>query len=132
MLYLIQQVVNTTATSIGSFTFPVPTENIEIFWTLAGIQFAYSFGSQLDQDITAGDWFKGLKGWRQGLVKRVLDVTHHWIYGGILWLYADKIAVLIKHPSWNIPILFFGFGILIDDIRDVENLKRRYKRTPPT
>ena len=126
MIYpLIQQVV-------GGFLFPIPTTNLEIFWTLLGAQFGRSFGKKLDQGIQAGDWFKSLSPTWRGIIKRILDFTHHWQYGGILWLYSTEISLRLGNPAYSIPILFFGFGLMLDDIRDIDNLKRRFNNTPQT
>lgn len=123
MIYpLIQQVV-------GGFLFPIPTANLEIFWTLLGAQFGRSFGKKLDQGIQKGEWFLSLSPPWKGIIKRVLDVTHHWWIGGGLWLYADLIAGKLGLMNYSTEILFFGFGLMLDDLRDIENLKRRFNGT---
>lgn len=119
MLHLIGQ-------TIGDFTFPIPTSNIEIFWTLLGIQFAYAFGSKLDYEMQQTEWFKSLDPIIRGTLKRLMDFLHHWWIGAFLWLYAEQIAIRLGLMNYSTEILFFGFGILVDDIRDIDNLKRRY------
>lgn len=114
------------AQTIGDFTFPIPTNNVEIFWVLLGIQFAYAFGSKLDYEMQQTEWFKKLDPVLQGTLKRIMDFLHHWWMGAFLWLYAEQIAIRIGVSNYSTEILFFGLGILFDDIRDIENLKRRY------
>lgn len=113
------------AQTVGQFVFPIPTTNIQIFWTLLGANFGRSFGKKLDQGIQASEWFKSLDPLSKNFVKRVLDFTHHWWIGGLLWLYADAIAVG-RLSGYVTEIMFFGYGLLIDDLRDIDNLKRRY------
>ena len=124
-----------SAIVIGSFIFPVPSTNLELFWLLLGMQFGRSFGKKLDQGIQAGTTFNNLPEWVRGVVKRLLDFMHHWQYGGVIWLYATEIALALGLPNRVPEILFFGLGLMVDDIRDVENLKRRYgleSAKPPT
>ena len=111
---------------IGSFTFPIPSTNLELFWLLLGMQFGRSFGKKLDQGIQAGTTFKNLPEWVRGVVKRLLDFTHHWWIGGFLWIYPTLFASLILFPNSVVEVTFFGLGLMADDLRDVDNLKRRY------
>jgi hypothetical protein len=74
------------------------------------------------------DWFKSLDPWSQGFLKRIMDFFHHWWMGAFLWLYAEPISIRLGLMNYSTEILFFGYGILIDDIRDIDNLKRRYKK----
>jgi len=131
MIALIGQTIETVAT-VASFVFPIPTTNIQIFWSLLGAQFGRSFGKQLDQGIQAGDTFQGLTDWQKDIVKRILDFTHHWWVGGFLWLYATEINNLMIDggTGFIIPLTFFGFGLMVDDMRDIENLKRRFNGKP--
>jgi hypothetical protein len=85
----------------------------------------HSFGSRLDQDIQSADYFKNLPSWLRWIIKHLLDFLHHWWIGAILWVYAVGIAAYFGYPWFTTEILFFGLGLMIDDIRDIENLKRR-------
>lgn len=116
----------TVAQTINDFVFPIPANNLEIFWVLLGIQFGGSFGSKLDQEIQESEWFKALDPWKAGFIKRLLDFLHHWWVGGFLWLYSEQVAVKLGLVNYSTEVMFFGLGILIDDVRDVKNLKRRY------
>lgn len=119
--------LNETLIEIPVLTLPVPNGNIQIFWVLLGMQFGRSFGKKLDQEMQAAGWFTGLPPAVQGFLKRVLDFTHHWWVGGFLWLYPMAVINYLGLPvSWEIPVIFFGVGLLIDDLRDVQNLRRRY------
>ena len=69
------------------------------------------------------DWFDGLKeGWWiipggaiQGIVKRMLDVTHHWWLGwGMMIKAVEMSGTLVPPDLW-----YFGLGLLIDDIKDI-------------
>ena len=120
----------------GDFIIPTPDTNIEFFWALLGVQFGRSFGKRLDQNIQGSKWFKdigkknyyGIPGYTvQWFIRTILDVTHHWWFGGILWLYPTQILDFLGWPaSWAVAVSFFGIGLMFDDLRDIENLKRRY------
>ena len=110
---------------IPEFTIPIPNGNRAILWFFLGMQFGHSFGSRLDQEVQAADSFRNLPGWLQGIIRRLLDFLHHWWIGAILWVYAVGIAAYLGFPWFTTEILFFGLGLMIDDIRDIDNLKRR-------
>lgn len=119
-------IVPLVAQTVGDFNFPIPTSNLEIFWFLLGIQFAFAFGSKLDYEMQQAEWFKKLDPMVQGILKRCMDFLHHWWMGAFLWLYSDQIAIWLGLSNYSTEIMFFGLGILFDDIRDIDNLKRRY------
>ena len=91
-----------------SVAIPVPTTFAQIVWAALGIQFGRSFGKKLDQDIQASSWFKGLNPVWRGLVKRGLDLLHHWWIGALIMIYVPGEA-----PYW------FGLGLFLDDLPDV-------------
>ena len=103
------------------FVIPIPIENLQLLWAGIGVAFGRGFGKQLDQDIQNSEWYKRQPEWFRWIFKRVLDVMHHWWIGAILWLYAPQISAVFTQE-----IMWFGIGLLIDDLRDVPNLKRRY------
>ncbi len=112
--------------TMGDFVFPIPSSNIEIYWTMLGILFGHSFGSKLDQQLQSTDLFLNSGKLSKWFMKAAMDFLHHWWLGGFLWLYSEGVATFIGKPSWQTPILFFGFGILISDISDIDNIRRRY------
>jgi len=83
-------------------------------WFIIGVTFGRGFGKKLDQGIVASKWFKKRNPIVQGLLKRILDVTHHFWVGLLLMLY-------IPMPE----IYWFGAGLFVDDLPDVP---RRYRK----
>jgi len=100
-------------------TIPVPGNEKDLLWFVLGLQFGRSFGKKLDHDIQQSEWFKSQPPWMQGITKRILDFTHHWWVGYILWCYASAIAVWIRQPGLTNEIFWFGIGLLVDDLPDL-------------
>ena len=98
---------------------PIPDNEKDFLWFALGLQFGRSFGKQLDQNIQSGEWFAELKPWKQDVVKRLLDFTHHWWVGYILWAYASIISAWIGFPQLTNEIFWFGVGLLVDDLPDL-------------
>ena len=111
-----------------SLKIPVPVDNFQIVWLLIGMSFGRNFGKKLDYEIQQANWFKGLPPEIQGLIKRILDFTHHWWIGAIIWLYAPLITAWWFWPSLELEIMWFGVGLFLDDIRDFNHVKNRYNR----
>lgn len=110
-----------------SFQVPIPTNNIEILWVLLGMSFGRNFGKKLDQGIQAHPVYLSLDPAIQGFIKRILDFTHHWWMGAILWLYAH-LWIQYLWPSFFVELKFFGVGLFLDDIRDFKHVLSRYKK----
>ena len=94
---------------------PVPDFIFQIFsspelfiWLMIGATFGRGFGKRLDQDIQASEWFKCKPYWMRWILKRILDVTHHWWIGAIIGLYA-------AYPQAQA----FGWGLFLDDLPDL-------------
>lgn len=98
---------------------PWPSNEKDFLWFALGIQFGRSFGKKLDHEIQQGEWFNKQKPWAQGTIKRALDFTHHWWVGYILWCYATTIAAWLGQPQLINEILWFGVGLLVDDLPDL-------------
>ena len=101
---------------------PTPATLAAITFFGMGIVFGRGFGKQLDQDIQEGTWFKAQPPLNQWIIKRVLDVTHHWWIGMMLVLYIPY-----EEAIW------FGWGLVVDDIPDLPfryNLLTRNGETP--
>ncbi|GAJ07454.1 unnamed protein product, partial [marine sediment metagenome] len=73
-----------------------------------GVVFGRGFGKQLDQDIQASDWYKEQPQLNRWIIKRVLDVTHHWWIGMLLVIYSGAEEVI-----------WFGWGLVVDDLPDL-------------
>lgn len=110
-----------------SLQVPIPINNYEIIWLLIGMSFGRNFGKKLDYGIQQSEWFKELSPTLQGTIKRILDFTHHWWIGALIWLYPH---IWIKYlwPSLLLEITWFGVGIFLDDIRDFKHVLDRYKK----
>ena len=87
---------------------PTPETLVAITFFGMGIVFGRGFGKQLDQDIQESDWFKGLIPVVQWVIKRALNVTHHWWVGLLLVLYVPY-----EEAVW------FGWGLVVDDLPDL-------------
>ena len=111
-----------------SLQVPIPINNIEIVWLLIGMAFGRSFGKKFDYAIQQSKLFKeSLSPGLQVLVKMILDFTHHWEIGAIIWLYAH-LWVRFLWPSLLAEITWFGVGLFLDDIRDFRHVLDRYKK----
>lgn len=104
---------------MNELVIPWPGNEKDFLWFALGIQFGRSFGKKLDYEIQQGEWFNKQKPWAQGIIKRVLDFTHHWWVGYILWIYATTIAAWLGQPRLTNEILWFGVGLLVDDLPDL-------------
>lgn len=110
-----------------SLTIPIPIDNFQLIWLLIGMSFGRAFGKKLDYEIQQSEWFKKQPSWRQSIIRRILDFSHHWQYGALVWLYAPLIVKALSWPTLLPEVLFFGVGIFIDDIRDFQHVLDRYK-----
>lgn len=100
---------------------PWPSNEKDFLWFALGLQFGRSFGKKLDHEIQQSEWFQTQPPWAQSIIKRVLDFTHHWWVGYILWCYAAAIAAWIGQPYLVNEIFWFGIGLLVDDLPDLYN-----------
>ncbi len=112
-----------------SITIPIPVDNFQIVWLLIGMSFGRSFGKKLDYSIQQTQFFKDLGPFWQGMIKRLLDFSHHWWMGALIWLYASLITKRFFWPSLELEIMWFGVGLFLDDIRDFKHVLARYKKT---
>lgn len=111
-----------------SLIIPIPIDNFQIIWLLIGMSFGRNFGKKLDYSIQQTEAFKDLGPFWQGMIKRLLDFTHHWWIGAIIWLYAPLITAIWFWPSLELEITWLGVGLFIDDIRDFRHVLDRYKK----
>lgn len=109
-----------------TITVPVPSTLLAMCWFLIGINFGRGFGKSIDQDIQATEWYKNLSGIWQWLLKRLLDVTHHWWIGLLLVVYAYRIDWMLLFAE---EAYWFGWGLFVDDLPDVP---RRYPQLVET
>lgn len=147
----------TTPVYQANGTVPTQIEGIDIplpypldFWALmaiaGGMTFGRAFGKRIDCEIQQTEWFKKQGFWVQQVVTRLLDCLHHW-WIGVIIMYAvavqsNFVITTLKVPESLLPpIFYFGFGLFLDDIRDVQHiLKDRLgllqpeeeETTPPT
>ena len=106
---------------------PLPVGNIELIWLLLGMSFGRSFGKKLDYTIQETDWFKTRGKEAQWLIKSILDFFHHWWIGALIWMYAPLIVKWLFWPTLLVEVQWFGIGLFFDDIRDFENILKRYQ-----
>ena len=111
-----------------SLTIPIPTDNFQTIWLLIGMLFGRTFGKKLDYTFQQTNFFKDRDPFWQNILKRVLDFTHHWWIGVLIWLYAPLITKLFFWPSLELEIMWFGIGLFFDDIRDFRHILARYKK----
>lgn len=107
--------------------FPYPLD----FWALMaiafGITFGRAFGKKIDQYVQESDWFRKRGAFTQEVLRRMLDMLHHWWMGVIImWfcaLQAEWLNTALRIPESFVPIGFwFGFGLFLDDARDVQHI----------
>lgn len=103
---------------LGSFGWLIPSNWEQLLWMLMGLQFAYAFGKRCDAEIQASPWFAGLNRFQKYLVESCLNFMHHW--------YVILLAFYL--PSSWVPIRWFLIGIFWDDVRDIQNMVRRYRK----
>ena len=100
---------------------PIPTPpppTVEAFaWFLFTLYFTRAFCKELDQSIQATDWFRELPSGYQWILKRLLDLLHHWYIGLFIMIYAERITQHI--PLDSVTIFWIGFAVLIDDVPDM-------------
>lgn len=96
-------------------TIPAPPTLEAWLWLAIGFTFARAYGKRLDQDIQASEWFQNLPGLQSWLVKHSLDFLHHWWIGALIMVYSP----------WE-QLMFFGAGILLDDLPDIPRRMKRY------
>lgn len=103
---------------------PIPVTNLEIVALAMGITFGRNFGKRLDQSVKKSKWFTGRHDVWRWLIGNILDFTHHWWIGALVWLYAMQISgIILVDQSF---IMFFGVGLFVDDIRDFKHVMQRY------
>lgn len=85
-------------------------------WLGIGLMLSRSLGKGCDQSIQQSDWFENLGPFWKWLAKSLLDFLHHWWMGLILVVY---------YPD-SVPIVWFGWGMFIDDMPDVPKRIRKY------
>ena len=99
---------------------PTPETLVQLVWLGLGIVFARGFGKQLDQDIQTSMWFSTLNEVQQNILKRLLDVMHHWWMGLLLVIYATNSFTLIGQAvNVNAELVWFGWGMVVDDLPDI-------------
>lgn len=103
---MVNELLASILTNLIPGTFP------QLLWWAIGGSFARSFGKKLDYDIQRDPWFTELPPWQKGVVKRVLDFTHHWWVGGLLMEYGF-FTVDSSITYW------IGAGVLVDDLPDL-------------
>ena len=86
----------------------IPSTFEQIIWWGMGGGIARALFKKLDWDIKNSQPFKDLPLWKQNVVARVLDATHHWWIGGLMMIYLPA-----EHTYW------FGAGVLVDDLPDL-------------
>ena len=91
-----------------TFTIPSPETLLQFTWFLMGVTFGRGFGKELDQTIQKSDWFKKQVLWKQEVIRRVLDVTHHFWIG----------LLLVNYFTLD-EVVWFGWGLVVDDLPDI-------------
>ena len=100
-------------------TVPAPETLLQVTWFTLGLVFGRGFGKRLDQDIQASDWFKRRHEVWRNVIRRLLDITHHFWMGLLLVVY-----------SGNQELVWFGWGLVIDDFPDIPARIQGYFNVP--
>lgn len=101
------------------FDYPIPENMLQVLWLGLGIVFARSFGKSLDEDIQESGWFSSQGVFTQNVVKRLLDVLHHWWMGLALIVYSAPFMLFGYHVNLNQELFWMGWGIFYDDLPDL-------------
>lgn len=105
---------------------PIPLETlVTTVMPLVGFLLGETF-SDWDKTVQEPDSFKGLSPFSKYVVRKLMDLFHHWQTGALIMIFSYPQAGLFSVFNWVSWLL--GFGLLVSDIRDFENLKRRYTK----
>lgn len=93
-----------------------------------GFSIGYLWGetfSDADWAIKNTESFKKLSSFRKWLVSHILDVTHHFQYGLVLYLVAIKSTGLAQYPLIQLIIIWLAWGLIVSDWKDYQYVLKR-------
>ena len=95
-----------------------------VAWFFFFVFFTRTFSKGLDQFVQEMEWFEELSYEWAWVVKRILDLLHHWYVGYFIMIYAAQIAtsgLLITLGIFPDPVVvyYIGLAIFLDDLPDV-------------
>ena len=92
--------------------------------------------SGFDAQVKYGDnGYEEWPSWKRFLVGALLDANHHFQYGLAIMLIAMRRPViwvfdfswLNAHPTITLILLWLGWGLVVSDWKDYQNVLRRMK-----
>ena len=97
---------------------PEPTQVAFFLFVFAGYiaRVLFKGGDHFVQDT---EWFKKQPEANQWIIKRLLDLFHHWYVGWAIMVYAPDIAKIGWMPLSRVDVYWVGFAILLDDLPDL-------------
>ena len=104
----------------------VPVFSLETLMTVLCVATGFLVGenfARFDYEIQRTRWFKSLSPFKKWFVKSVLDACHHFQYGLLLMVLSYYVA-----PYPNMMLYCLGLGIVLSDLRDLEQVIRRLKK----
>lgn len=78
-----------------------------------------SFTKNLDQDIQQTEWFRKRGKATRLIVKKLLDLFHHWPLGWGLMVYCGRVHPLVSGWLSFSDVFYVGAAIFLDDLPDV-------------
>jgi hypothetical protein len=99
--------------------------NIDASVKLLAALTAFSWGESFynfDGDIQESDWFKSLNPLSKIVVRKFMDINHHWQYGLIL----NIIGLLYFDGLKLVALQYAAVGFIIADLKDFENVLKRF------
>lgn len=93
--------------------------------------------SGFDSEVTHGDnGFDEWPRWKRFLVGALLDANHHFQYGlavmliamlrPVIWVF--DFSWLNAHPTMALMLLWLGWGLVVSDWKDYQNVLKRMSR----
>jgi hypothetical protein len=99
--------------------------NIDASVKLLAALTAFSWGESFynfDGDVQESDWFKSLNPLAKIVVRKFMDINHHWQYGLIL----NIIGLLYFDGLKLVALQYAAVGFIIADVKDFKNILKRF------
>ena len=100
--------------------FPLPTSSPSaqaFFWFLLAAYLARVLAKPLDHEIQTTDWFIKQHFIIQWLIKRLLDLFHHWYIGWAICVYPEYLSAFVPFSAEE--VYWIGFAILLNDLPEL-------------
>ena len=116
MFEFLDQILNI----LGSNLLGIET-SVKLLAALTAFTWGESFYN-FDGDIQESAWFKALNPLYQLVVKKFMDINHHWQYGLIL----NIIGILYFDGLKLVALQYASIGFILADFKDFKNILKRF------